>query len=58
MKICAAVLALSALLLASCASAPLPGASPTSNFSKFVRALFDGRVALSDNQIEGITAGG
>lgn len=58
MKIRIAVLALAVLLLTSCASAPLPGASPTSNFSKLVRAVFDGKVSLSDTQIEGITAGG
>lgn len=59
MKRIVAVLA-AALVLSSCASAPMPGAitGDDSPLRKLIRSILSGKVSLADTRIEGITAGG
>jgi hypothetical protein len=51
---------LAALLLSSCASAPMPGAltGDDSPFHKLLTSILSGKVSLADTRIEGVTAGG
>lgn len=54
------VLASLAITLSGCSMAPDPltGASPQNNFTKVIKAVISGKVAISDDQIRAITVGG